>query len=199
MMKHVDRIEFEDRSRIYGYQAGYCKDTDCYLLKKQSGWVYDYGMYYRITETEYEEISSRIKDFDSLKLYLNNTMPDLSDRYVGAGHIRGYDVAPFKCDCKDLPFLYRDGPFLCEDGVFYYHLFWDGRHYAAVPRVWALKKRPDGSWTRNGIYRDMDDISLIKIKHGDKEIELCYGKEIFEFDGIEEWNLLKEAALNTEV
>ena len=83
---------------------------------------------------------------------------------------------------------------MCEDGIFYLHLFWEGKHYAAVPREWNANQitYPNGRTSHGGVYRERPDIKWITVNYNGQERSLCFGKEVTEFDGIEEFNKLLE-------
>lgn len=185
-MKHVEKIEFEGDDGVYGYRAGFCNELNGYVLRTMSGWVYDYCVYYRITKEEYRKVMENLDGLNNGTVYPEEIIPGIHDRFVGAGFKRAYEINPhFPKGCD--PYTYMDAPYLLNDGTFYFHLYYDGRHYAAVPRRMSVNEGE-----RVYPLRKMPGVKKHVIEYDGKEVFLCWGIMITDFEGMDEWKKFHE-------
>lgn len=187
-MKHIEKIEFSGDGTC-GYSAGYCSDLNGYVLRTGSGWIYNYSVYYRITGEEYRKVTDSIDALNRNEICLEALVPGRFDRFAGAGYKRAYDINPHFPDGCD-PYTYTDMPFLLEDGVFHFHLFYEGKHYAAVPRRTVVK---DG--VRTFPYRELPGVERHVIRYDGKDVFLCYGYLVEDFEGRDEWQRFHDGAV----
>ena len=176
-MKHISSISFEG-DKEYSNKVGYNKELDIYIYRKYVSYAIGYYKYYRVTKEE-AEVLKKTNDISALILDYEKS------RLIGVGYRRGYDIT------HDLPkglnpYAYYDGPFLYDGEIFYYHLFWEGKHYAAIPYCQLI----DENLVRYYPFRDMQGVSEIHVNYNGEDLLLCYGKEVDDFEGLDEWQKL---------
>lgn len=171
--------------------AGYCSDMGEYVLVMSGIWCDE--MYHRITAEEYEGIMAHKDEEDTYQM-LDEQAPGYFQRMFGAAGPRLHCLEHWPEGFK--PYICMHGPYLYDDDekMLYWHLFWDGVHYAAAPHFfapyWILDLEPCQPM------REIEGLDLCWVDFNGEKVLLCYGKKVDEFEGMDEWQHLYDHMQN---